>query len=29
MENVSTGVLDMNKEHYLKCKDESKIDMLH
>ena len=24
MENVSTGVLDKNKEHYLKCKDQAK-----
>ena len=25
MENVSTGVLDKNKEHYLRCKDKAKI----
>ena len=24
MENVSTGVLDKNKEHYLRCKDKAK-----
>ena len=23
MENVSTGVLDKNKEHYLRCKDKA------
>ena len=24
MENVSTGVLDRNKEHYLRCEDKAK-----
>ena len=24
MENVSSGVLDENKEHYLRCKDKAK-----
>ena len=24
MENVSVGVLDKNKEHYLRCKDKAK-----
>ena len=24
IENVSTGVLDKNKEHYLRCKDKGK-----
>ena len=24
MENISTGVVDKNKEHYLRCKDKAK-----
>ena len=26
MENVSTGVLDKNKEHYLRCEDKVKTN---
>ena len=29
MENVSAGVLDKNKEHYLRCKDKAKKYMMH
>ena len=29
VENVSTGVLDKNKEHYLRCKDKAKSSMMY
>ena len=29
MENASTGVLDKNKEHYLRCKDKAKNHMMY
>ena len=29
MENVSTGVLDKNKQHYLRCKDKAKSHMMY
>ena len=29
MENVSTGLLDKNKEYYLKCTDKAKNHMMY
>ena len=29
MENVSAGVRDKNKEHYSRCKDKAKNDMMY
>ena len=29
VENISTGVLDKNKEHYLRCKDKAKNSLMY
>ena len=29
MENISTGVLDKNKEHYQRCEDQAENHMMY